>query len=262
MSSYGLWLSAAGMKVQDHRQSLIANNIANAQTTGFKKDLAVIRQRAVESREGARGMALIHPVLDGLPGGINVRSTYHSFAQGGTEQTGRPLDVAILGEGFFSVANGDETRYTRDGQFAINADGDLVLAAGNGRWKVLDESGSTIALDPQGEKPGIYADGTIRQGQDVVAKLGLFTTGETGLPGDDKQLLRKVGENLFDAGELDMVPIEGRLEPGARERSNVDVMPELVNMIEASRAYQLNANLLRMQDEMTGRVVQSVGRVA
>lgn len=255
MSSYGLWLSAAGMKVQDHRQSLIANNIANAETTGFKKDLAVIRQRAVESREDARGMALTHPVLDGLPGGINVRPTYQSFAQGGTEQTGRPLDVAILGEGFFSVASGDETRYTRDGEFAISADGDLVLAAGNGRWKVLDDGGSTIALDPQGVAPRIYTDGTIRQGQDVVAKLGLFTT-------DDMQSLRKVGENLFDAGKLEMVPIEGRLEPGARERSNVDVMPELVNMIEASRAYQLNANLLRMQDEMTGRVIQSVGRVA
>ncbi|MCH7872243.1 MAG: flagellar hook-basal body protein [Planctomycetes bacterium] len=255
MSSYGLWLSAAGMKVQDHRQSLIANNMANAETTGFKKDLAVIRQRAIESREDAGGTARMHPVLDGLPGGINIRPAYQSFAQGEIEQTGRALDVAILGEGFFSVASGDETRYTRDGEFALSADGDLILAAGNGRWKVLDEGGSTITIDPQGEKPGIYGDGTIRQGQDVVAKLGLFTT-------DDKQSLRKVGENLFDAGELDMVPIEGRFEPGAREGSNVDVMPELVNMIEASRAYQLNANLLRMQDEMTGRVIQSVGRVA
>ena len=255
MSSYGLWLSAAGMKVQDHRQSLIANNMANAETTGLKKDLALIHQRAIQSRERGGSAAMVHPVLDGLPGGINVRPTYQSFAQGGIEQTGRPLDVAIMGEGFLAVAGGGETRYTRDGEFAISADGDLVLAVGNGRWRVLDDSGSTITLDPEAAAPRIYSDGTIRQGEDIVAKLGLFTT-------DDKQSLRKVGGNLFDAGALDMVSIEGRFESGARERSNVAVMPELVRMIEASRAYQLNANLLRMQDELTGRVIQSVGRVA
>lgn len=255
MSSYGLWLSAAGMKVQDHRQSLIANNMANAETTGFKKDLAVIRQREVASREVAGGMKLRHPVLEGLPGGVHVRPTYKSFAQGGIEQTGRPLDVAINGEGFLSVASDNATRYTRDGEFAVSAGGELVLASGAGRWKVLDDRGNTISLDPEAPAPQIYSDGTIRQGADVVAKLGLFTT-------DQKQSLRKVGENLFDAGELDMVPVEGRFDAGARERSNVAVMPELVNMIEASRAYQLNANLLRMQDELTGRVIQSVGRVA
>lgn len=261
MSSYGLWLSAAGMQVQDHRLSLIANNMANSETTGFKKNLAVVSQRQMESRENAGGMSFRHPVLDGLSGGVNIRQTYQSFAEGAIEPTGRPLDVAIQGEGFLSVSNGDQTRYTRDGELAVSGKGELVLAAGNGRWKVLDDGGSTITIDPEGQRPSIYPDGTIRQGEEVVAKLGLFTTGETGLPGDGKQSLRKVGENLFDAGEMDMVPVEGQFVPESRERSNVDVMPELANMIEASRAYELNANLLRMQDEMTGNVIGTVGRI-
>src|SRR3972149_5037155 len=101
MSSYGLWLSAAGMKVNEHRQTLLANNMANAQTTGFKHDLAVVMQRQVESKEGASGLPFAQPVLDGLPGGVNVRPTHYSREDGPIEWTGKPLDVAIKGEGFF-----------------------------------------------------------------------------------------------------------------------------------------------------------------
>ena len=253
MSSYGIWLSAAGMKVQDHRQSLIANNMANAETTGFKHDLAVIRQRRVESQESPTGMSYMHPVLDGLPGGIDIRSTFHNFAQGLSQHTERPLDVAIEGEGFLSVTDGEVTRYTRDGELAVNSESKLVLSAGRGRWKVLDDAGRSIEIDPTAEAPTISADGTIRQGQTIVAKLGLFNT-------DDKQSLRKVGGNLFDAGDTEMTGIPGRFIPETIERSNVEIMHELVSMIEASRAYQLNANLIRIQDEMTGRAIQSVGR--
>ncbi len=81
MSSYGLWLSAAGMKVNEHRQALLANNMANAHTTGFKQDLAVIRARPVESREMRNGLRLTHPVLDGMTGGVNIRPSHHNFAQ-------------------------------------------------------------------------------------------------------------------------------------------------------------------------------------
>ena len=82
MSTYGLWLSAAGMKVQEHRQALLANNIANAQTTGFKHDFAVVMQRQVESQASAQGFPFADRVLDSMPGGVNVRQTYQSFAQG------------------------------------------------------------------------------------------------------------------------------------------------------------------------------------
>ncbi len=195
MSSYGLWLGATGMKVNDHRQAILTNNLANANTTGFKHDLAMVMQRPVESRESADGLNFKHSVLDEMAGGVNVRSSYHSFRQGPIERTGKPLDVAIDGDGFFSVSDGTATRYTRDGEFARNAAGELVLAAGNGSWKVLSEDGAPIALSNTGEPVSIGANGSVREGKVEVAKLGVVNT-------DTKQSLRKVGENLFKAGEV------------------------------------------------------------
>lgn len=255
MSSYGLWLSAAGMKIHEHRQTLLANNMANASTTGFKQDLAVITQRAVESQAPGAGFRFSHPVLDDLPGGLNVRPTYQDFSQGSTIRTGKPLDVAIEGEGFLSVSDGQVTRYTRNGQFAINTTGELVLSSGNGRWRVLDDGGVPIVVNQAAGPVKISQNGTVRQGEIVVGKLGLLTT-------EDKQSLRKVGENLFDAEGVEMTPVEGRFRPESREESNFNVMRGLVMMIESARAYQLNATLIQLQDQMTAQAVSTVGRVA
>ena len=255
MSTYGLWLSAAGMKVNEHRQTLLANNMANMNTTGFKHDLAVVSQRRIESRVGPGASAFVHPVLDGLSGGIQVLPTYQDFTQGPIQRTGGDLDAAVQGEGFFVVSDGEMTRYTRDGQFAVNSAGELVLGAGNGRWKVLDEGGATITLTADSGKASISADGRILQEGNEVGKLALVTVA-------DRQALRKVGENLFKLTRGEMVPATGRIVPGSREGSNFDVMSGLAEMIQASRAYQLNATMIQLQDQATGQAVNTVGRVA
>jgi flagellar basal body rod protein FlgG len=255
MSSYGLWLSAAGMKVNEHRQTLLANNLANAETVGFKQDLAVVTQRRTKSQSSAGAFILAHPVLDGLSGGINVRPPYHDFAQGRIEHTGRPLDVAIQGEGFFVVGDGQSTRLTRDGRFSLNPAGELVLAAGEGRWKFLDSDNSPIQLETDGGPPEISPDGQIRQRGVPVATLALVEA-------KDRQTLRKTGVNLFEMTAGEMAPVSARLVPEAVEESNFDVMTGLAGMIEASRAYEINANLIRMQDEMTGQAISRVGRIA
>jgi len=254
MSSYGIWLSAAGMKVNDYRQELLANNIANGNTTGFKRDLELVTQRQVESLASPWGRRFAQPVLDGMSGGANVRPTFHDFAQGAIELTGRPLDVAIDGDGFFTVSDGTATRYTRDGEFTLSADGALVLAAGGGRWKVLSDSGSSITINDSLGGATVSADGTVRQGNLAVAKLGIATT-------DDKSTLRKVGENLFETSE-EMTPITSRVVPEARESSNFDVMGGLATMIEAARAYQLNATMIQLQDQITGAAVSRVASAA
>jgi flagellar basal body rod protein FlgG len=254
MSSYGLWLSAAGMKVNDHRQAVLANNMANAHTPGFKHDLVVVMQRQMESEATAAGAEYSHPVLDGLSGGINVRPTRYSFAQGPIERTDKPLDVAIKGDGFFTVSDGVETRYTRDGRFAVGTTGELVLAAGEGRWKVLSDAGQPIVLNPEAGEASVSANGTVNQGPIAVGTLGLMAA-------EDRQTMRKVGENLFEAtGE--MVPIEGDLAPGSLEGSTFDVMQGLAEMIEATRAFQFNAKMIQLQDQLTGQAVSTVGRVA
>lgn len=255
MSSYGLWLSAAGMKVNDHRQTVLANNMANVHTTGFKQDLAVVSQRRVESRENASPFDQRHPVLDDLAGGVNVLQSYHDFSQGPLEQTGRPLDVALIEDGFFVVSDGTNERYTRDGAFMINTEGELVLSSGDGRWRVLDEDGGRITISSDLPDPRVSSDGTIRQGEQMVGRLQTVAF-------ENEQALQKSGENVFELTEGEPRTVETHVEAGTLERSNFDVMTGLASMIEATRAYEMNANLLRMQDEMTGRAVSTVGRLS
>jgi len=254
VSTYGIWLSAAGMKVNDHRQALLANNLANAQTTGFKQDMAVVMQRSVESKENGAA-TLSHPVLDGLSGGVHVRPAYTDLEQGPIDATGKALDVAVDGQGFLTVNDGKDTRYTRNGELAMNPAGELVLANEAGRWKVLGDGGSPIVIDPALGDPTVSSDGTIHQNGQAVGKLSLVTAA-------NPRMLRKVGENLFESSAEEMLPASGRFRSKSLERSNFNVMQGLASMIEASRAYQMNATLIQMQDQMTGQAVGTLGRVA
>ena len=255
MSTYGLWMSAAGMKVNDHRQTLLAQNMANAHTTGFKRDLAVVRERTNELMESRSSRMSGHDVLDVLPGGINIRPTKTDFGPGAIEVTRRPLDVAIEGQGFFTVSDGAETRYTRDGRFSVNLEGELVLSSGAGRWRVLDDDGAPIRLDPDGGRVALSESGNVRQGEVDVAQIGVVDA-------DQRQLMRKVGETLFDAGKANMEPRPVSLITGSLESSNFDVMSGLATMIEASRAYEMNAQLIRLSDQTIGVTVNTVGRLA
>ena len=256
MSSYGMWLAASGMQWNEHRQAVLANNLANANTTGFKHDLAIASQRRVESQSSPEGLEFLHPVFDGMSGGLQVKRSYLDFQQGAIMETGRSLDVAIDGDGFFAVSNGDDIRYTRNGAFAMNTDGELMLSADEGRWRVLSTDGEPIRLDRQSiERIRVSPDGTLRQGTNTVARIGLMTT-------DDKQSLRKVGKTLFDAGKMEMKPAFGRVVGGALEASNFDPMLGLASMIEASRAYQFNATMVQMHDNITGQAISRIARVA
>ena len=255
MSTYGLWLSAAGMKLNDYRQTVLTNNVANADTTGFKHDLAVFTQRSIESRENPGQPGLSAPGLSGLSGGVHVRPSYINFAQGRIERTDRPLDVAIRGEGFFTVSDGEVTRYTRDGEFARNTTGELVLAAGGGRWRVLSDGGSPILLSEEGGPASIGADGTVRVGETVIAVLGVAKP-------EDQTRLRKVGENLFEPVDTTMQPVEANLAARSRELSNFDIMKGLASMIAVSRAYQLNATMIQLQDQLSAQAVSRIARVA
>lgn len=253
--SYGIYLSAAGMQASEYRMNLVANNLANAETTGFKQDLAVFAQRPVESRMNAAGAAMAHPVLDGMSGGLNVRPTYRDFSQGSLDNTGRPFDAAIVGEGFFAVQDGDAVRYTRDGRMNFNEAGELVLASGGGRLRVLSDAGTVIQrLADSGEPVEISRGGLVRQGPESIGRIGVVGF-------DDPQALRKIGRDLFDAGEATPRRGEGVVAPATLERSNMDPIAGLVSMIEIQRAYEINARALSAQDDATGRAVNTVGRV-
>ncbi len=253
--TYGVWLSTAGMQVSDYRQSIMANNLANVDTVGFKSDLAVIQERAMESQTATGEHRFAHPILDGMTGGAWVQPTVHTFAQGAMEQTDNPLDVAIMGDGFLTVQDGSDTRYSRDGRMTLNPEGELVMVAGGGRARVLDSDGQAIRFDPDNSaKPSISNDGTIRQGEDIVAKLGIVDFA-------DRSRLTKLGANLYHSHGEAGTPSDSRVHNGYVELSTADPIKGLASMIEVSRAYEMNARMISLQDQTIGQAVSRVGRI-
>ncbi len=250
---YGLWLSAAGMQVNEYRQALAANNMANVDTVGFKRDLAVIHERRVESATDSRGLRYRNPLYDGMTGGPWVRPTYHSFEQGAFRPGGKH-DVAIDGDGFFTVLDGDQPRFTRDGRMTINTQGELVSMAGNGTIKFLDEGGSPIVVNRH-QPVDITAGGSVEQDGTRVARLGVVDV-------DDVRKLRKVGQNLFiGTNDVKTQPTTSSLKVGFVEASTVTPVEGLMTMIEVTRAYETNARMITMQDEINGQAVNRVGRI-
>src|SRR5689334_23249319 len=114
---YGLYLSAAGVMTSSYRQDVIANNIANSETVGFKRDLALFQQRRTAMQEMGLSPSRSNALMEALGGGVFASPTLLDRTQGDLEQTGSPLDVAINGQGYYKVSHGDQTALTRDGRF-------------------------------------------------------------------------------------------------------------------------------------------------
>ena len=252
---YGLWQSAGGMQAQEYRQAIIANNLANAETPGFKADRIAFVERLNASQ--AKGSSRTrHPVLDGMTGGVFESEVYTDFTSKDIAiiPSADPLDIAVVGDGFLTVQTAEGRRYTRDGRLTLDRDGALVHVATGG--SVLDGQGQPIVLDStSGDKVKIDTLGAVRQGDNVVGRLGLADF-------SDRQQLEKVGQNLFAAEGMQPVEGSGQIKQYAYEGSGVDPVATLVEMIAATRAYEANAKMLTMQDETLGRVVNDVGRIA
>ncbi len=252
---YGLYLSATGVLTSSHRQDVIANNLANSETVGFKRSLAIFQQRRTEAQALGRPGASDR-MLENIGGGTLVSPTHVDRTQGDLEETGSNLDLAIQGEGYFAVKAGDTTRLTRNGRFLVGRDGGLVLADSAGH-RLLDEKGKPIEL-PQipASQITIGRDGTISARGQAVARLGLFD-----VP-DKAQLAQQGGTLLRYSGDTKkLAPASGTLQSGFLERSNVDPTTELTQLISAQRQLEANANMIRYQDQTLGRLVNDVGKI-
>jgi len=249
---HGLYFSAAGALVQDSRMDVIANNVANTSTPGFKADFALFMQRSHEAIEKGL-MKYTDPVFrDRVGGGVFLRATRTSFEKGVTEHTENPFDVAIDGDGFFAVSDGNETYYTRNGGFTLASDGGLKTA--NGRYDVLSSSGVPIKLDTTLPLT-IHRSGDLEQGGVIVGKLGVARF-------KDLNKLRKFGRTLFkDTGAFNVTLGEGRVSQGYLERSNVDAVSAMTDLIEASRMFEANMRILQMQDGTLARLMVDVASV-
>ncbi len=250
---YGLWLSADGLTTQQYRQDVIANNLANVDTPGFKPDRVAFAERMVES-QSRNALGTRHDVLDAGTGGLFELPAYTDFEQPGSlVSSSNPLDIAIRENGFLTVQTPDGPRYTRDGHLVMDAGGTLRHGASNGL--VVGADGRAIALDPSSKEPiKVDANGRISQGSTVAGVLSLVDFA-------DRQLLAKAGENLFDGDRASRIEANVQVKQYAYEASGVEPSKTLVDMISATRAYEMNATLITMQDQSLGRLVNDVGRI-
>jgi len=246
---YGLYISAEGAKVQAQRLEAIANNMANVETPGFKRDIPTFQARFAEAiQQGVRSPG--DGGIDDVGGGVKMIGVETDFSANTLRDTSLPTDFAINGDGFFQVQSPEGQNFlTRAGNFLLNQQGKLITQAGN--FSVLDDSGSEIVLDtelPWDVNPG----GIIRQQGNSVA-IGLEQVGSLGD-------LVKVGNNMFRS-LAPTTPVESNLRDirqGYLEQSGVNPTREMMAMIETSRAFEANTKLIQHQDGMLSSLISRV----
>lgn len=247
----GLYTAAAGLATAQLRLGVVSNNVANAQTPGYKQDqLPDQLGKALDLQKYAtnpQGQA-----IGSLTLGPEAGVSQLDLTAGPMQETANPLDLAIGGSGFFATQATDGTvRYTRDGGFHQDVDGALRARDGSA---VLDTNGQPITL-PQNSDVAVAADGTILANGNEVAKLQMvdFAAGTQ---------LNKVGNGMFTApAAAAPQPTQGvQVYQGYLEASNVDMTESMVATMNLVRAYEANQKLLQMQDETLKQTVNQVGK--
>ncbi|MCW7536540.1 flagellar basal-body rod protein FlgG [Aquabacterium sp. A7-Y] len=257
-----MWISKTGVQVQDAKLQAIANNLANVNTVGFKRDRVVAEDLfyQVEQQPGAqRADNTLAPSGIQLGNGTRVVGTQKVFTTGNLQTTGQSLDVAIVGNGFLQVARPDgETAYTRAGQLQVDAEGRLVNAQGLPLLPEITVPANATAITI-GENGVVSA--TV-PGSATPTELGQLTLASFVNPTG----LLALGENLYQATASSGAATEGnpgeeafgKLKQGALEGSNVQVVEEMVDMIAAQRSYEMNTKVLSAADNMLQSLAQAV----
>ncbi|MBX3505883.1 MAG: flagellar basal-body rod protein FlgF [Parvibaculum sp.] len=222
----------------------IANNIANVNTTAFKAETMMFEQylKTDASEESPdRRISFVQDV-----------GQYRNMRDGALQTTGNPFDMAIAGEGFFRIETEAGVRYTRNGNFNLNNEGQLVTSAGD---LVLTDAGSPIAFANDETGITIARDGTISTDQGRRGRLAVVTF-------ENPQDMKKTGDSLLETAQQE-VPAENiRLVQGALEGSNVNPILEMTNMIDVSRSYASAQKLIDQADQMRRQAIQQLGGTA
>jgi flagellar basal-body rod protein FlgF len=257
--NYGLYLAASGTLTNLHRQDVLTNNLANANTVGFKPDMVIARQRLPERLES--GIA-IDPqrLLEQLGGGTSLMPTRLDLTQGQLEATSNDLDVAIEGEGYLVVRTGNGTgpqdiRLTRDGRMSLTANGELVMTATG--MRVLNTADQPIRLD-EAQKVQIRSNGDVVQDGRIRATLQLVA------PQDPEEVV-KAGDNVFrhrSGGQVARRAAGGRLLQRYVEQSAVNPITTLKDLIASVKSVQANIKMMQYHDHIMGQAVNTLGRVA
>lgn len=257
----GLWSAASGMAAQKMTIDVIANNLANVNTAGFKKsrtdfqDLMyqTVNQAGSETSSGGTVPVGIQIGMGTMPVGV-----HKVFMQGDFEETKNELDMAIEGKGFFKVLSNEEEVYTRAGNFKLDADGSIVTPNGDKLQPEISIPANTVSIN-------IDSDGTVTAFDPEGAGASLGTIELYSFPNPSGLFSR--GHNLFRVTDASGEAVAGSpgsdgmgtIVQGSVEVSNVDVVQEMVAMIVAQRAYEVNSKAIKTADEMMS-IVNNISR--
>jgi flagellar basal body rod protein FlgG len=257
----GLYTAASGAIVAQANVDVIANNLANVNTSGFKRSLmqveagekATIYRDQIDpgsSGERMRGVAT-HALVGQLGFGSQIYDTPTVFDQGAIQQTGNPLDVALSGPGFLAVGDAaGTTSYVRGGSFVANAQGQLATAAGD---KLLGSDGKPIVVPAQGQLQ-IDRSGAISADAKAVGQLGVYEFANLAA-------VRPLGEGKFtSAGTTPAAAAATTVVQGAQQKSNADVIGSMVSLIANERWFDANQKMIQTQDTETGAAITTVGK--
>ena len=240
-----LYVGLSRQMVLRRQMDIIANNIANVDTTGFKVEELLEKtdpQAPAVTQGGPRPVKFVSS--DGVA---------RNFGQGALRSTGAPLDMAIEGQGFFQVRDDQGDRFTRDGRFRTDDTGRLVSQTGAA---VVADGGGEIVIDPEKGEVHVAQDGTITQGGEPVGKVAMVEFASAAA-------LEKAGDNLYrNTSNLQPQPAAtARLRQVMLEGSNVNAVLEITRMIEVSRAYESTARMIDSQADLSRRTVERMGRI-
>lgn len=256
--NYGIYTSGLGALVESARVDVIANNLANANTVGFRRDAIAFRERLVEALEDKPDHAYLNAMVDRYGGAPFIDGVTFDPDPIAPDVTENPTDLALDGRGFFmtrSMATG-ENLFTRAGNFMVDRTGRLLTA--DGRYQVLNAAGEPVTVDPNiGRNITVTKNGEIYSGDELVNSIGVVDFNDYGR-------LQKAGETMFRAvGEEveSFRPAETSVMQGALEGSSVEPVVEMADMIRAFRALESNLQMIKFQDSTLEKAVNELGRV-
>jgi len=256
-----LWIAKTGLEAQNTQMAVVSNNLANVNTTGYKRSSAIFQDLLYQNVRQVGAQSTQNTQLPSglmLGTGTQIVATEKNFSQGSIVQSGNPLDMAIQGRGFFQILMPDGTlSYTRDGSFQMNSQGQLVNASG---YPVQP----TITVPNGAQSITVGNDGTVTAtlaGQASPTQIGSLQLADFVNPAG----LQPLGNNLYQASAASGTPQTGTpgvnglgtTIQGSLETSNVNVVEELVNMIETQRAYEMNSKAVSATDDMLKFIVNN-----
>lgn len=256
-----LYTAWTGLRNEEKRMDVVTNNMANADTTGFKKvDVTAQsfdRQLAVKINDATEGVDLIRGI-GGVTLGVKIGETYYDMTQGNFRQTEDLYNFALSGSGFFTISTTDKggtehIRYTRDGDFTVTRDGYLVTKDGD---FVLGDGGNRIQIpDANLVEINVNEMGEIYSGNTYVSTLQIVDF-------ENYDFLSSYGENMYEpvAGAV-MVDADAIVRQGYLEMSNVNMVTEMVDMIAITRSYETNQKMMQTVDDILEKAANNIGNV-